>query len=171
MSKAYKVDFQIKTLPHFLAAAASGEKTFTVRTNDRPYEVGKVVRGYMPGFPQVFCDFAITYVLTAAEFPQGLKPGYCVCGIKLLNASQAAAVLAAYEVIKKVEETLNFYGEQAEYYSAPKTLLTYKQWAHIWYERAAQIHELLNCNTYNGEIKETIGAEGASNENRKQQNN
>ncbi len=101
MGETYKIDFAIKTLPHFLASAASGEKTFTVRANDRPYEVGKIVRGYMPDFPQIFCDFVITYVLTDAEFSQGLQPGYCVCGIKPIDESQAAPVLAAYEAIKK----------------------------------------------------------------------
>lgn len=151
MGETYKIDFAIKTLPRFLAAAASGEKTFTLRVNDRPYEVGKIVRGYLPGFPQIFCDFVITYVLTAEEFPQGLQPGYCVCGIKLLNESQPAAVLAACEVIKKIEESLNFKFEQAEYFSAPPLQSQYKQWARIWYEHAAKIHDLLNGNTYCGE--------------------
>ncbi len=101
MGETYKIDFTIKTAPHFLAAAASGKKTFTVRKNDRPYEVGKIVRGYMPDFPQIFCDFVITYVLTDADFPQGLQPGYCVCGIERLDESQAAPVLAAYFEISK----------------------------------------------------------------------
>lgn len=151
MGETYKIDFAIKTLPRFLAAAASGEKTFTVRANDRPYEVGKVVRGYLPGFPQIFCDFVITYVLKAEEFPQGLKPGYCVCGIKLLDDSQALAVLAAYEVIKKIEETLNFEFEQAEFFSRPRTMQQERQWVKIWYKHAAEIHELLSGNTCGGE--------------------
>lgn len=153
MGETYKIDFAIKTLPRFLAAAASGAKTFTLRLNDRPYEVGKIVRGYMPGFPLVFCDFVITYVLTAEEFPQGLKPGYCVCGIKLLDESQPAAVLAAYEVIKKIEETLNFEFEQAEYFSAPPTQKATSYWAQAWYEHAAKIHDIINGNTYGGEVK------------------
>lgn len=151
MGETYKIDFAIKTLPRFLAAAAAGEKTFTIRANDRPYEAGKIVRGYIPGFPQIFCDFVITYVLTAEEFPQGLQPGYCVCGIQLLDGEQARAVLAAYEVIKKIEETLNFKAEQSEYFSAPRTQKATNYWAQAWYEHAAKIHDLINGNTYCGE--------------------
>lgn len=153
MGETYKIDFAIKTLPRFLAAAAAGEKTFTVRKNDRPYKVGSIVRGYFAWLPADFLRLRNTYVLTAKEFPQGLKTGYCVCGIKLLDESQAAPVLAAYEVIKKIEETLNFEAEQSEYFSARRSQKSTDYWARAWYERAAIIHDLINANAYGVGVK------------------
>lgn len=80
---------EVKTHPKYLAAAISGEKTFTIRKNDRPYEAGGVIRkmGYTPqkGYTGEYADFQITYILTHDDFPVGIKEGYIVCGIKLIS--------------------------------------------------------------------------------------
>lgn len=80
---------EVKTHPKYLAAAISGEKTFTVRNNDREYEVGGVIRkmGYIEGegYTGENADFEITYILTHDDFPDGIKEGYIVCGIKLIS--------------------------------------------------------------------------------------
>lgn len=80
---------EVKTHPKYLAAAISGEKTFTVRKNDRDYEVGQIIRkmGYTPlkGYIGEQADFQITYILTHDDFPDGIKEGYIVCGIKLIS--------------------------------------------------------------------------------------
>lgn len=79
----------VKTHPKYLLAAIRGEKTFTVRKNDRDYEVGEIIRkmGYTPlkGYTGEYADFLITYILTHDDFPDGIKKGYVVCGIKLIS--------------------------------------------------------------------------------------
>lgn len=85
-------EFEIKTDPKYLAAAVSGEKPFTVRKNDRPYKAGSIIRkvAYTPenGFTGDFADFEITYILTYTEFPQGIKEGYIVLGIKKIETEE-----------------------------------------------------------------------------------
>lgn len=80
---------EVKTYPNNLVAAIRGEKTFTVRKNDREYEVGGIIRkmGYTPlkGYTGEYADFKITYILTHDDFPDGIKEGYIVCGIKLIT--------------------------------------------------------------------------------------
>ena len=83
-----KIDFSVKTAPEYLLAAVKGEKTFTIRKNDRPYKVGAIIRkcGFANGSYTGECaDFVITYVLTHDDFPSGIKDGYCVCGIKFIK--------------------------------------------------------------------------------------
>lgn len=79
----------VKTHPKYLEAAIKGEKTFTVRNNDREYEVGGVIRkmGYIEGegYTGENADFKITYILTHDDFPDGIKEGNIVCGIKLIS--------------------------------------------------------------------------------------
>lgn len=80
---------EVKTHPKYLASAIKGEKTFTVRKNDHDYEVGGVIRkmGYTPdkGYTGEYADFKITYILTHADFPDGIKEWYIVCGTKLIS--------------------------------------------------------------------------------------
>lgn len=80
---------EVKTLPEYLSQAKSGEKAFTVRKHDHDYEVGGVIRkmGYTPdkGYTGEYADFKITYILTHDDFPDGIKEGYIVCGIKLIS--------------------------------------------------------------------------------------
>lgn len=82
---------EAKTYPKYLAAAISGEKTFTIRKNDREYEVSQIIRkmGYIPdrGYTGEHADFQITYILTHDDFPNGIKEGYIVCGIKLISTN------------------------------------------------------------------------------------
>lgn len=82
-------DFAIKTEPKYLEAAICGDKTFTIRKNDRPYKVGTIIRkmGYDREFGMTGknADFEITYILTHEDFPEGIKEGYVICGIKAVR--------------------------------------------------------------------------------------
>lgn len=74
-------DHELKIYPEYFDAIGVGIKKFEVRKNDRDYEVGDRIRlrewdgnAYTGRETEV----EISYVLTADEFPEGIKKGYCV---------------------------------------------------------------------------------------------
>jgi len=82
---------ELKILPEFFAAVASGAKTFEVRRDDRGYAVGDtlVLRewiewhwtpygGYYTGR---YVVRRVTYVLRHEDFPEGIAEGFCVLGL------------------------------------------------------------------------------------------
>jgi hypothetical protein len=77
----------LKTLPLFMEALISGDKTFEIRPNDRDFQVGDFLylREWYP-HNQTWGDrqlqFRITYVLADPNF--GVMPGYAVLGITRL---------------------------------------------------------------------------------------
>lgn len=135
-------DITVKVAPRYLYVAVNGIKTFTIRKADRPYAVGKILRAYIPGFNDIFCDFRITYLLKADDFPDGIKKGYCILGISPISpAEHRRAVMLACSTILKINTRLNFLINEKEYiFAAGKTYR--KDWARIWYEKARQIHDL-----------------------------
>jgi len=82
----------LKIAKKYFKAIKRGDKTFEVRNDDRNFQVGDLItfktanyafnqlhelRWYdAPGMWQV------TYKLTSKDFPDGIKEGYCVLGIK-----------------------------------------------------------------------------------------
>lgn len=74
---------ELKILPEFFGKVISGEKTFEVRKNDRPYNVGDMlalnewdpVNGYTGNSCLVFVD----YILNDSEY---CKIGYITMSIK-----------------------------------------------------------------------------------------
>ena len=75
----------LKTVePHF-QNLLQGKKTFEIRYNeDRDFNVGDVL--YLEEYPGVgelrlVLRTYITHILTAEEFPEGLKPGYVILSI------------------------------------------------------------------------------------------
>ena len=89
---------ELKVWPQFFGALESGDKTFEVRKDDRPYKGGDVLRlrcwngseGYT-GF-EVFAK--VTYIFRGIDCPQfGVQPGYAVLGIKLLTKKERSALL------------------------------------------------------------------------------
>ena len=80
---------KLKTEADYIVSLASGEKTFEVRVNDRPYKEGDVLHlcAYDTqtkawGSPELLC--LVTYTLTSEIF-DGVKDGWIVMGIKLLH--------------------------------------------------------------------------------------
>lgn len=76
--------------PHF-TALKWGRKTFEIRRNDRDYKIGDLIKltlhrgkqgvgSKIPGVDPI--TFMITHILTAEEFPQGIKPGFCILSIE-----------------------------------------------------------------------------------------
>lgn len=106
-------DIAVKVVPRYLYDAANGTKTFTVRKCDRPYSVGKILRAYIPGFDDVFCDFRITYMLKASEFPEGIKKGYCVLGVSPISDEEHRRnMMLACTVISKIHDLTSGKGEE-----------------------------------------------------------
>ena len=69
----------------YYQAIVSGRKTFEVRKDDRDFEVGDLIRFIVfDGISWIYEyeTFRITYKLTAKEFPDGIKEGYCVLSIE-----------------------------------------------------------------------------------------
>lgn len=79
----------LKTLPGFLDAVGSGAKTFEVRRDDRDFQVGDWLT--LREWDDAIAEFGprwiackISYVLRGpASEPFGVRPGFCVLGIKL----------------------------------------------------------------------------------------
>ena len=79
----------LKTLPEYLEAVGCGEKTFEVRRNDRDFLNGDGLHlrewhsdSGTYGFRSITCR--VSYVLKGAEAIKfGVRPGFCVLGIKL----------------------------------------------------------------------------------------
>ena len=70
----------LKITSHWFNELSNG-KTFEVRKNDRDYKVGDVLNIYVPETMETR-SCRDTYVLTAEQFPDGIKEGYAVLGIK-----------------------------------------------------------------------------------------
>lgn len=75
----------LKILPEYFIAVINGEKTFEVRKDDRPYNVGDMLRlhEYNCGvYTERTADVEATYILRSPEY---CKEGYCIIGIKLVE--------------------------------------------------------------------------------------
>ncbi|WP_300807926.1 DUF3850 domain-containing protein [uncultured Desulfovibrio sp.] len=73
----------LKLADKYWEAVRSGEKTFEVRYNDRGFQVGDHVKfRRVDSEDEMGMDFIITYVLTHADFPEGIPEGWCVFGMR-----------------------------------------------------------------------------------------
>ena len=78
----------IKILPIYFEAVALGIKTFEVRKDDRPYQVGDtlLLREYGNGeFTGKNLKAKVTYILRDSAF---CKDGYCIMGIKEVDRNK-----------------------------------------------------------------------------------
>jgi len=79
---------ELKTWTKYFQLVASGEKPFELRLNDRGFLAGHelLLREYNPHsktFTGQTLRRKITYVLEGSEAEAfGLKPGYCILGLK-----------------------------------------------------------------------------------------
>lgn len=85
----------LKIYPLFFDAVKNGIKTFEIRKGDRNYSVGDTLhlREYNPDlvsdidadrFTGRAVDVCVTYVVTHEDFPDGIREGYCVMGIRVI---------------------------------------------------------------------------------------
>lgn len=76
---------RLKCYERFFKLTESGTKCFEIRRNDRDYQVGdllelsETVEGSPTGRMMLF---EIISILTSADFPDGIKEGFAVLGIK-----------------------------------------------------------------------------------------
>lgn len=77
----------------WLTRIMDGQKTSEIRLNDRDYQKGDVIT-FQPVndesqkimmFTSKRPVYEITHVLNASQFPEALKPGYCVLSIQPLK--------------------------------------------------------------------------------------
>jgi len=84
---------ELKIWGAYFNAIASGEKTFELRKNDRGFLVGHelLLREYCPKsqtYTGRILRRKISYLLSGADAEKfGLKPGYCIMGLKELRAN------------------------------------------------------------------------------------
>lgn len=81
---------ELKVLPEFYAALDDGSKTFEVRKDDRPFEVGHHLRlrewsperGFHNDIALDWQTREITYILRGVQAEAfGVQPGFCVLGL------------------------------------------------------------------------------------------
>lgn len=76
---------RLKIEYYYYVDILKGKKTFEVRKFDRDYEVmdylvfDVILEHEIKHF---LTEFQITYILDHDDFPDGIKEGYCVLGIK-----------------------------------------------------------------------------------------
>lgn len=76
-------------------AVRNGIKTFEIRKDDRDFKVGDTLRlrEYDPirfseerdRFTSRATEVMVTYILRHEDFPEGIKEGYCVLGIRKIQ--------------------------------------------------------------------------------------
>ena len=85
---------ELKILPEYFVAVANGTKTFEVRKDDRPFEVGEILClreincGVLTGRT---IKAEVTYVL---RHPDYCKEGYCILSIKVAQQLVIENILA-----------------------------------------------------------------------------
>jgi hypothetical protein len=81
----------LKTWPVFFKAVEDGIKPFELRKHDRLFAPGDTLvlqeynepEGDIPGgYTGKELIFEISYMLTDHQFPNGIKKGYCILGLK-----------------------------------------------------------------------------------------
>ena len=72
----------LKLADQYWEPVLAGSKAFEVRRDDRGFEVGDRVRfRRVDSEAEMGMAFVITYVLTHADFPEGIPEGWCVFGL------------------------------------------------------------------------------------------
>lgn len=80
---------ELKIKSRFYWDIYSRRKSFEIRNNDRNFRVGDVLRLKVidpePDMIPPRLDCYVTYVLYHKDFPDGIAPGYCVMGIRVMG--------------------------------------------------------------------------------------
>jgi hypothetical protein len=77
----------LKCWPEYYAPIEKGDKLFELRKDDRPFKTGDTVilqeyDNKLKEYTGNECQFAICFVLRDVPASFGLKPGFCVLGLK-----------------------------------------------------------------------------------------
>ena len=75
---------ELKILPEYYDAVRFGDKRFEIRKNDRDFHTGDILRlKEFDGkeYTGEEIDVVVRYILHDFEFPDGIKPGYCIMAI------------------------------------------------------------------------------------------
>lgn len=93
--KIYPKVHSLKIAKRFYKAVKDGSKTFEIRFDDRDYKIGDRIRFktgqysldqlHILNWYEVPGEWEITYKLTATDFPEGIKDGFCILGLKEVN--------------------------------------------------------------------------------------
>ena len=76
----------LKIEPRYFYAHLSGAKSFEVRKNDRDYKLGQMIILQMWSLEYGYHGKNITTQITyITDYPDGLKPGYVVLGLKKIE--------------------------------------------------------------------------------------
>lgn len=82
----------LKCWPDYFEAVKEGNKSFELRKDDRPFEIGDkvILQEYVPNddsYSGQELTFEISYILRdAPKF--GLKPGFCILGLVIPTKSK-----------------------------------------------------------------------------------
>lgn len=77
------INHKLKCQSIYFNASVAGDKPFTIRLNDRDYQIGDTITKYEYNSNKPTgrtADFIITYILK--DFDNGLYPNYCILGLK-----------------------------------------------------------------------------------------
>ena len=90
---------ELKTDPELFDDAYYGERTFEVRFNDRNFQTRDILwlrrtqytgEQMRSGSPLIYCGRSITaIVISVSSGGYGLKEGWCILGIKIINKTDA----------------------------------------------------------------------------------
>lgn len=87
---------ELKTLPKYFKAVMDGEKTFEIRTNDRPFQKGDLLAlNEYDGqaYTGNSCLVAVDYIL---DDPEYVKKDMVVMAIKPCNVKTSSSMMDSY---------------------------------------------------------------------------
>ena len=87
---------ELKIRPEFFEACTSGKKTFEVRRNDRPFEIGDYL-ALNEWDGEIYTGrcalYTVTYILSDTEY---CKPGYAILSIKPYATNLPSRAIQVY---------------------------------------------------------------------------
>lgn len=111
---------ELKTVNPFFQDVWDGRKTFEMRVDDRLFRLGDRLllkeydkdKGYYSGR---IVHAEVNHILTAADFPEGLREGYICMSIKVLDWTSAGTrqesdIMNGYTLAGNIAENLNALG-------------------------------------------------------------
>lgn len=90
----------LKVSPKYYEPLLKGAKLFEIRKTDRPFKVmDTVILEEFDTEKKIYTgrhvSVWILYILTNEEFPEGIKPGYCILSVKTRHTPPEALSLLA----------------------------------------------------------------------------
>ena len=100
---------ELKIYPEYLKEVLSGDKTFEVRKNDRPYTIGDTIHfrefnKESNEYGAIEADYIISYILCDGEY---VKDGFVVLGIKPCDMKRSLSLYMAWDILHNKEKNNN----------------------------------------------------------------